>query len=305
MGTMNIAKPFLKWAGGKGQLLEQIERFLPKDLSQGSLTRYMEPFVGSGAVFLSIAQKYPVADFFISDINKELILAYQTIQKDVGRLIDILSEIQSKYLSLTEGDRQEYYYYIRSQFNSQSPTINFQSYSSAWLERTAQIIFLNKTCFNGLFRVNSKGEFNVPMGRYKKPLICHADNLKLIGKILQRTQIYQGDFTQCQAWVDSQTFVYFDPPYRPISTTSNFTAYAKNSFDDSEQLRLRDFFINLDQKGAKLMLSNSDPKNEDPQDDFFELAYQGYRIERVKASRSINSNAQKRGKINEILILNY
>lgn len=299
------AKPFLKWAGGKGQLLEQIDNFLPNELEDGTITRYLEPFVGSGAVFLYLAKSYKIEEFFILDINEELILAYKTLQKDVEKLIEFLSNLQERYLLLDEDKRKKYYYDLRSLFNLQRKTIDFQNYSQEWIERTAQLIFLNRTCFNGLYRVNNQGDFNVPMGKYKNPLICNSENLRAIAQILQKTQIHCGDFTDCEQWVNERTFIYFDPPYRPISKTSDFTSYSKYNFDDSEQLRLRDFFEQLHKKKAKLILSNSDPKNENPNDDFFEMAYQDYRIERVKASRNINSNAQKRGKINEILILNY
>ncbi len=299
------AKPFLKWVGGKGQLLEQICRFLPNELAQGTIVKYVEPFVGSGAVFFYLAQVYEFKQLYISDINPELILAYKTIQQNVNTLIELLNELQNKYLSFNEFQRKEFYYHIRSQYNLQRKAVNFQNYSETWQERTAQLIFLNRTCFNGLFRVNSKGEFNVPMGKYKKPLICNSENLKAIAKILQQTEIHNSDFTDCEQWVDSQTFVYFDPPYKPISATASFTSYSKHIFDDNEQLRLRDFFQQLDAKEAKLMLSNSDPKNEDPNNHFFETAYSNYTMERVQAKRNINSNAQKRGKINEILVMNY
>ncbi|MER3492173.1 MAG: modification methylase [Mastigocladus sp. ERB_26_2] len=298
-------KPFLKWAGGKGQLLEQIEKFLPDELGSGSIKRYIEPFIGGGALFLYIANTYEIEEFVISDINSELVIVYKTIQKNVEKLIETLQEIQKKYLSLDNDERNLYFYQIRSQFNWRRHQINFQFYSQEWIERTAQIIFLNRTCFNGLFRVNSKGDFNVPVGRYKDPTICDPDNLRVVAQILQKTQILHGDFTQCEELVDNKTLVYFDPPYRPISQTANFTSYSQYSFDDAEQLRLRDFFRVLDKKGAKLILSNSDPKNEDLNDNFFELAYKGYRIERLKAKRNINSNASKRQQINELLIMNY
>ncbi|AFZ43165.1 DNA adenine methylase [Halothece sp. PCC 7418] len=303
--TKKQAQPFLKWAGGKTQLLAQIESFFPKELLMGSMTRYIEPFVGGGALFFKVANTYPIQDFIISDINPELILAYQTIQKEVEGLINHLWDKQKTYLALPGEERKNFFYQVRTDYNQQRNQINFDLYTSNWIERTAQLIFLNRTCFNGLFRVNSKGEFNVPFGRYKKPRICDADNLRQVAKILEQTAIHQGDFTQCKAFVDQASFVYFDPPYRPISKTSSFNAYSKQSFNNSEQLRLRDFFHLLDQKGAKLLLSNSDPKNEDPTDDFFENAYYPYRIERVEAARNINSNASKRGKIKELVIINY
>jgi DNA adenine methylase len=299
------AKPFLKWAGGKGQLLEQIISFLPQDLSTDNLKRYVEPFVGSGAVFIYLAQSFKFDEIIIGDINEELIIAYKTIQKNVGQLIYVLLNLQKEYLSLEYNERKKYYYKVREIYNFKKKSINFREYNEHWIERTAQLIFLNRTCFNGLFRVNAKGQFNVPIGQYKNPIICHTENLRAIAKLLQNTIIYHGHYTQCETWVDSQTFVYFDPPYRPLSQTANFTSYSQYEFDDSEQLKLRDFFNLLDDRKSKLMLSNSDPKNENPDDRFFENAYQKYRIERVKANRSINSNALKRGPIAELLIMNY
>lgn len=300
-----IGKPFLKWAGGKTQLLEQLDKIFPQELLNGSLKRYIEPFIGSGAVFLHIAQFYKVDDFFISDINPELVLAYKTIQKEVEDLIEILLNIQTNYLSLDENERNKYFYQTRSTFNSLRKQINFHLYSKDWIERTAQIIFLNRTCFNGLFRVNSQGEFNVPVGRYKNPTICDQENLRAVSQILQKTQIHQGDFTECKKFVNKQTLVYFDPPYRPISKTASFTSYSQYSFNDCDQLRLRDFFRLLDRQGGKLILSNSDPKNEEADDNFFDYAYEGYRIKRVKAARNINSKASKRGEIDELVIMNY
>ncbi len=299
------AQPFLKWAGGKTQLLTQIESFFPEELLTGSITKYIEPFVGGGAVFFRVANTYPISEFLISDVNPELIIAYQTIQKDVESLISRLWKEQETYLSLTEEERKNFFYQVRNDYNLRRNQINFETYHSHWIERTTQLIFLNRTCFNGLFRVNSKGEFNVPFGRYKKPRICDTDNLRQVSQVLEKTIIQQGDFTNCKEFVDQTSFVYFDPPYRPISKTSNFNAYSQQVFNDSEQLRLRDFFQSLNQKGAKLLLSNSDPKNEDQNDDFFEDAYSNYRIERVEAARNINSKGSQRGKIKELLIMNY
>ncbi len=299
------AKPFLKWAGGKGKLLEKMRGFLPTELKEGQIQRYIEPFIGGGAVFIDLAQRYQIEELYIFDVNPELILAYKTIQKDVDSLINLLTEIQKTYLALDEENKKRYYYRIRETINNTQKNVDFNTYSLAWIERTASLIFLNKTCFNGLFRVNSQGKFNVPMGRYKKPLICHAENLIALSKILQQTNIQLGDFSDCEKWINSESFVYFDPPYKPISQTASFTAYSQHFFDDSEQLRLREFFVKLDKIGAKLMLSNSDPKNEDNNNNFFEEAYQGYNIQRIKAGRSINSNANKRGDINELLIMNY
>jgi DNA adenine methylase len=298
-------RPFLKWAGGKGQLLEQMSNFLPRELIDGSIKRYVEPFIGGGAMFFFIASAYTDLEFFIYDINPELILAYKTIKQDVNLLGEMLLEIQSHYWSLSESEKSQYFYQVRESFNYQKSQIDFNGFNRRWIERTAQIIFLNRTCFNGLFRVNSQGKFNVPIGRYKKPKICNLENLQAVSKILQNTQIELGDFTACKKLIDSDTFVYFDPPYRPISNTANFTSYSENSFDDKEQLRLRNFFQDLNSFGAKLLLSNSDPKNQNGDDNFFEDAYQSYRIERVRASRNISSNSSTRGQINELLIMNY
>ena len=299
------AKPFLKWAGGKSQLLKTINSWFPTELKAGKIKTYIEPFVGSGAVFLHIAQAYPVENFYILDINQELILTYKVIQNNVEALIEQLFTIQEEYLSSNQEARKDYYYQVRSQFNSHAVRAGLQTCSNDAIIRTAQLIFLNRTCFNGLFRVNSQGQFNVPIGKYRNPTICNSENLRAIARILQRTQIACGDFTQCRKWADAQTFIYFDPPYRPISKTANFNTYSSQVFDDSEQLRLRNLFRLFDHQQAKLMLSNSDPKNQDITDSFFDIAYKDYHIQRVKADRRINSNAQKRGQINELLITNY
>ena len=293
--TTTKAKPFLKWAGGKAQLIAQIANYLPVDLKLGKIHRYVEPFVGGGALFFHTAQLYEVDEFFISDVNDELVLTYTSIQKDVDGLIKLLNAIQNKYHRMNSERQSKYFYEIRETFNKERSKINFNRFSESWIERAAQIIFLNRTCFNGLFRVNSKGGFNVPFGRYKNPQICSEENLKAVSELLQRTEIRLGDFSECESFVDSSTFVYFDPPYRPISKTASFTSYSKYDFDDAAQLRLASFYRLLDRNDAKLMLSNSDPKNEDPHDQFFEHAYKNFHIKRVLANRMINCNAEKRG----------
>lgn len=168
--TTTKAKPFLKWAGGKAQLVDQISKYLPIEIRTGLIHKYAEPFVGGGALFFRIAQTYDIDEFLIADVNEELILAYQTIKKDLSGLLDILKEMQAKYHRLSPNRQKEYFYSIRFQFNEKRPFVHYRRFHSSWVERTAQIIFLNRTCFNGLFRVNSKGEFNVPFGRYKNPL---------------------------------------------------------------------------------------------------------------------------------------
>jgi DNA adenine methylase len=299
------ARPFLKWAGGKRQLLSQIDSYLPPALMEGALQRYVEPFVGSGAVFFHIVQNYPVQELFIADINPELILAYRTIQKDVEALIDELACIEDQYLPLAEPQRKAFYYRQRELYNEDKRAIEYDTLQEAWFRRTAQLIFLNRTCYNGLFRVNSHGEYNVPFGRYKNPTICDGPNLRAVSELMQQTMIHYGHYSDCAAFVDESTLVYFDPPYRPISATANFTAYSPLSFDDDQQLELADFYRLLDDQGAALILSNSDPKNTDPDDDFLEDAYAEFRIERVQARRRINRSVEKRGPINELLILNY
>jgi DNA adenine methylase len=299
------ARPFLKWAGGKRQLLEQLEFYFPPELESGVLLRYVEPFVGSGAVFFKVFQSYPVQECLIADVNPELILVYQTIQREVEGLIEQLAEIEIRYLGLTDAQRRDFYYKIREMYNDQRISIDYSEFHSAWVRRAAFMLFLNRTGYNGLFRLNSKGEFNVPCGRYNNPRILDAENLRNVSRLLNQVSIQYGDFEEVGSFVDEKTLVYFDPPYRPLSDTAHFTAYSKDLFDDRQQLRLAEFYRRLDTKGGKLMLSNSDPRNVDEDDDFFKQAYNGYRIERLKAKRNINRDPEKRGPISELLILNY
>lgn len=300
-----IAKPFLKWAGGKSQLISQMEEYLPLELKHGITKRYVEPFIGGGAFFFHVAQTYDLQEYVISDLNEELILSYKTVQKSVNDLIDNLSRLEKTYFKMPAEKQKLFFYKIRDIFNKNKARIDYNQFSLDWVERATQLIFLNRTCFNGLFRVNTQGFFNVPFGSYKNPTICSKDVLLAISEVLQKAIILQGDFTVSKKYINSETFVYFDPPYRPISKTSNFTSYFRNDFNDIEQLRLAEYFRKLDKEDAQLMLSNSDPKNEKPNDNFFEKAYKGFHIERVQASRMINCNAERRGKINELLILNY
>jgi DNA adenine methylase len=299
------ARPFLKWAGGKTQLLDEFSKRLPVELKGKKITKYVEPFIGGGAFFFYLNRNYAFDHCYICDVNEELILSYRVIQKSVKKLISQLETIESDYLSINEKKREEFYYRIRDTFNQKLPEINFRKYNTEWIERTSQIIFLNRTCYNGLFRVNRKGEFNVPFGRYKNPDILNEDNLKDVATLLKTTKILLGDFTQCGKFVDEHTFVYFDPPYRPLNQTSSFTSYSKNGFNESDQMRLVDFFKELDAKGAKIMLSNSDPKNEHPNDSFFDDLFSEYCIQRVPAKRMINCNGSRRGNINELIITNY
>jgi len=299
------ARPFLKWAGGKTQLLDEFAKRLPVELNGNKITKYVEPFIGGGAVYFYLNRNFSFENCYICDVNEELILTYRVIQKSVKKLVAELETLQADYLAKSEENREEFFYEIRDAFNQNLPGINFRKYSSAWIERAARIIFLNRTCYNGLFRVNRNGEFNVPFGNYRNPDILNEENLKDVATLLKKTKILSGDFTQCGKFVDPHTFVYFDPPYRPLNQTSSFTSYSKDGFSDTDQLRLVEFFEELDAKGAKIMLSNSDPRNENPCDTFFDDLFPEFYIERVPARRRINCNGSRRGNINELIITNY
>ena len=290
-------KPFVKWVGGKSQLVEQIEQMLPSD-GERSLKKYAEPMVGGGALLFALLSKYDFEEIYISDINAELINAYQVVKSDIDNLIKKLNEMQMMFLPMDENGRKYYYYAIRDKFNN---TVLAESTAT---EKAAEFIFLNKTCFNGLYRVNKKGQFNVPMGAYKNPSICDDENLRNIHEALQNVTIVCGDYSLSKGFIDKDTFVYLDPPYRPISETSGFTSYNIDVFDDNEQIRLARFIDEINTSGAKIVLSNSDPKNVNKEDNFFDDLYKNYIINRVEANRAINSNGDKRGKIKELLICN-
>lgn len=288
------AKPFLKWAGGKNQLIKEIEKKYPE---KNSVKKYVEPFVGGGAVFFDIIYKFDFEEIYISDINGELINTYCVIRDDVEKLVSMLSKIQDEYMKLDENNKKIYYLEKRKCFNN----INQKNND---ILKAALMIFLNKTCFNGLYRVNKKGFFNVPMGKYKNPLICDKNNLYAISDKLKNVKIICGDYKESIDFIDNNTFVYIDPPYKPLNKTSNFTAYTKDSFNDEKQIELSNFIKEIDRKGGKFLLSNSDPKNFDENNDFFEKIYFSFKIKRVNANRMINSKASRRGKIKELLISN-
>jgi DNA adenine methylase len=298
-------KPFLKWAGGKTQLLDAFERRFPPELADHRLSNFVEPFIGGGAVFFAVNKKYEFETAYICDSNEELVLAYRVVKTKVDALIDALRALEINFFETPEEERRSLYYKIRERFNNEKETIDFQNYHPSWIQRTAELIFLNRTCFNGLFRVNSRGGFNVPFGSYKTPRILDEPTLSAASAVLQNTEISLGDFSTCEKLVDRNTFVYLDPPYRPLNRTSKFTGYSKGGFSDSDQVRLAEFFKAIDRRGAKVMLSNSDPKNEDPDDLFFDILYSGYQIDRVPAKRAINSKGERRGEISELIITNY
>lgn len=291
------AKPFLKWAGGKTQILEKIRQKYPLNLGK-TITKYAEPFVGGGAVLFDVLNNFSLEEVYISDINRELIESYIQIRDNVNELIITLDKLESEYLPLSTSERKDYYYTKRDEFNA------FKAKDSVGIEMASLLIFLNKTCFNGLYRVNQKGEFNVPVGSYKKPNICDADNLLAVSKKLQGVDIVCGDYKESEAFIDDKTFAYFDPPYRPLSATSSFTSYAQNGFDDEKQAALADFIKRMSERGACVVASNSDPKNTDENDNFFDDLYSSLSIERISASRAINSVATGRGSVSELLISN-
>lgn len=264
-------RPFLKWAGGKGQLLAQYEPFFP-----GSFSTYYEPFLGGGAIFFRLLPDYAL----LTDINPELVNVYCCVRDRTETLIKLLDRHQRCHCP-------DYYYQVRA-----TP-------GETAVERAARFIYLNKTCFNGLYRENSKGQFNVPIGRYKSPRICNPELLRSVAAALQRTRIATQPFDAVLERARSgQDFVYFDPPYHPISLTSRFTEYNRYAFQEAEQIRLRDTFAELARRGVKVMLSNSDCG-------FIRELYRDFSIHTITASRAINSNAQKRGKITEVLVTSY
>lgn len=291
-------KPFLKWAGGKTQLITEIERGLPSEITNKKFT-YIEPFVGSGAVLFWMLNNFPKLEkAVINDINHDLINTYKVIAKKPKEIISILTIFESEYHQLVnEFDlKKEYYYHKRILYNTRKSDKSIQA---------ALFIFLNRTCFNGLYRVNGKNEFNVPMGSYLKPMICDKENILAVSKALKKVEIVCGDFENTISKAKSNTFFYLDPPYKPLSNTSSFNSYAKDEFDDAEQVRLRNFCFKLEDLGHKWMLSNSDVKGRDKNDNFFDEIYADFSIARVQARRSINANPDKRGKLSELLITNY
>ncbi len=296
-------KPFLKWAGGKGQLINQIKEFIPSEFVVGKqIEKYFEPFVGGGAVFFWLSREYQINQAYLYDVNPEIISAYKTVRDHIRAVCQELRDLENQYIELRKPKREALYYEKRAEYNQY---ISEQRKNHS-VRRTALMIFLNKTCFNGLFRVNSQGLFNVPFGRYENPTICDEENLRAVNAVLQGVEIDCRDFSYCLKKAGANSLVYFDPPYRPISKTANFTGYIKDGFNDESQRRLKKVCDELTKNGAKVILSNSDPKNVDPDDNFFdELFRKKYKIERLRATRMINCNADKRGAIQEILVMNY
>lgn len=292
MNYINV-KPFIKWAGGKSQLLNEIRAKYPENID-----KYCEPFVGGGAILLDVLANIKPQSVLINDINSQLVNTYKQTRDNVTEIVDWLSENQSVYWDKSGDERREMYLLMRDKYNA--GILN----KDRTAEMAALFIFLNKTCFNGLYRVNSKGLFNVPIGSYKKPPICDAENLKVISGLLQNVDIRCGDYSKCEVFIDENTFVYIDPPYRPLTVTASFTSYSENDFGDKQQIELGKFVDEISAKHAKVVVSNSDPKNSDENDNFFDELYSRYTITRVSAKRMINSKASSRGSINELLISN-
>ncbi|MGN0222281.1 MAG: DNA adenine methylase [Prevotella sp.] len=296
--TAYRAKPFIKWAGGKGQLLSTFEHLLPERFAEMEGITYIEPFVGGGAMLFYMLQRFDnIQRAVINDVNTDLITAYNVVKREPETLIRALSALQQEYYAISEEPcRKEFYLSMREMFNSK-PLDDMST--------TVLLIFLNRTCFNGLYRINAKGLFNVPFGKYNKPTICDEDNIRKVSQLLQKVEISHGDFEQTERFVTHNTFVYFDPPYRPLDATSCFNSYTKDAFDDAEQIRLKCYFDRLSSRHCLLMLSNSDGKGRNPNEMFFDRLYANYHIKRVYASRSVNANPKKRGKLTELLIRNY
>ena len=291
-------KPFVKWAGGKGQLIEQLSALLPQDLKERKDLLYVEPFVGGGAMLFYMLSTYTnITQAVINDLNADLVVTYKTIRDRPEELICALSKLQQDFYGCeTEENRKKFYLERRARYNSRK---------TEEVETAALFIFLNRTCFNGLYRVNSKGLYNVPFGKTVRPQICDEDTIRTDSRLLKKVIILNGDFEDVEKHVKGRAFLYFDPPYRPLTQTASFTAYSKEGFGDDQQRRLSDFCRRLDKSGHMWLLSNSDPHNADPTDMFFEEIYQGFDIHRVSASRMINSKSDGRGKITELAIRNY
>lgn len=293
-------RPIVKWAGGKGQLVPAIAAKYPHELGFG-IKKYAEPFVGGGAVLFDVLSRYSLDSVYISDINPWLVNMYKAVRDNAGELVTELKSLGQSFLPLDDDGRKERYYLARNRYN----TIVGKKNDDVDVEAAALFIFLNRTCFNGLYRVNRQGHYNVPMGAYKNPKVCDAPAIVAASHALRNVEIVCADFEACEHFVDDRTFVYFDPPYRPLTSTASFTSYTDVGFDDGEQKRLAYFVNRLSAKGAYVVVSNSDPKNADPDDLFFDRLYSGHNIGRVQANRMINRDASKRGNISELLISTF
>ncbi len=295
------AKPFVKWVGGKSQLIDQLEALLPADFDSWENVTYIEPFVGGGAMLFHMLQKYNnITSAVINDINPDLTTCYKVVRDYPDELVKSLKEIQKEYYSIKSKDEKcQFFLLMREQFNKKN--LNY-------IDNTTLFFFLNRTCFNGLYRVNKSGLFNVPFGKYETPTICDPQTIYADSKLLQNVEIITGDYQETLKYANGNSFFYFDPPYRPLSATSNFNDYSKEVFNDIAQRKLKDFCDTIQNSGHRFMLSNSDCSSANPEDTFFEDLYlveDYYNMSRVMASRNVNANGKKRGKITEIVVRNY
>lgn len=282
-------KPFIKWVGGKTQLLGEIRKYYPERIE-----KYCEPFVGGGAVLFDVLSLFRPSKVLINDINPELINTYRYVKDNTEELIERLRILEDEYYSFE--DKKVCYLRMRTRFNS----LIASKIDS--LEEAALFIALNKTCFNGLYRVNKNGLFNVPYNNALHPLMCDEENIRACGELLKNTIITNGDYRETSSFIDENTFMYVDPPYRPLTPSSNFTSYNENGFTDENQIELGEFLLCMKHRGAMVLLSNSDPKNIDAGDDFFDNLYKEFYIERVFGNRMINSKGTGRGAVKELLI---
>ena len=291
------AKPFVKWAGGKGNLLNILESQLPADFDSQTKVTYIEPFVGGGAMLFHMLTTHPnIRRIVINDINKDLIKCYQLVKENPQALIELLKPFEQRYYELNEDERRLYFYEVRNEYNNAELSED---------QRAACFIFLNHTCFNGLYREKASGGFNVPFGRYKKPKISNEDVIMADHKVLSKVEIVCGDYKNILTHLGKgYNFIYLDPPYRPLMGSSNFNQYSKSGFGDPEQVELKAFCDELTDRGCHLMLSNSDSTNEDGTS-YFEALYNGYTFSKFLAQRSISADAKKRKKQSEVLITNY
>lgn len=295
------AKPFVKWAGGKGNLLQQLEALLPDDFDDWNNVTYIEPFVGGGAMLFYMLQNHNcIRRAVINDINTDLIHCYELIARTPRILIERLKVIENKFYSVDVSSRREVYYAYRNTYNWEEVNPD---------ERAALFIFLNHTCYNGLYRVNASGKFNVPCGRYRRPIICNEELIMKDHELLNSVELvirHPGDYKNVRQNLsrNNPNFIYFDPPYRPLSETSYFKEYSTSPFGDDQQVELKLFCDRLSNLGCQIMLSNSDSKNESG-NSYFEGLYEGYRIELVLAPRFINASPEKRAKLKEVVIRNY
>ena len=302
------AKPFLKWAGGKKQVVNFIDNHLPQKIKEKKvIDKYFEPFVGGGAVFFHLINNYEIKCVYLGDVNKELMLTYNVVKKDPESLISHLKSFSDDFLPLDTDERKEYYYNIRDEYNQDIEDFDYNSISDEHILRASQMIFLNKTCFNGLYRVNKDGKFNVPIGRYKKPLICDEINIMNVSKALKGVKLRCYDYNHSEKYIDDKSFVYLDPPYLPVKKDS-FTSYDSTGFGVAEQIGLSEYCKSIDRKNAKFILSNS---HSEDNIEFFDEHYglkldpPLFNFDTIEVKRFINSDGSNRSSVKELLIYNY